>query len=391
MAGSATAEGFLDGSCRAFVFALAAGLGLGCGARPTPAPGVPAATPGAEAATSVGTTLAPLTERERKLEAELRRDVEQLSKEIGERNTDKKWELASAADYIANELENAGYSLDRQGFEVGEVLAQNLGVELPGGDLGNEIVVVGAHYDSAPGTPGADDNASGAAALLALARGLSRSRHARTLRLVAFANAEPPYFRTPQMGSLVWAKRAAARGEKIVAMISIDSIGYFSDAANSQRRHAQGAADYPSTGDFIAVEGNPASKELVMRLRGALDQHASLPALGAALPDASDETGTSDHWSFWQVGYPAVILTDTAKLRYPQYHRADDTPDKLDFSRMARVVAGLEGALEVLLANDKKVVQASCSDCCAGRRELCCADDAGKTEAQSIGQRQRAH
>src|SRR5262249_31665391 len=161
---------------------------------------------------------------------------------------------------------------------------------------GNEIVIVGAHYDSALGTPGADDNASGTAALLALARGLSRSRHERTLRLVAFANAEPPYARTPQMGSLVYAKRAAARGEKIVAMTSIDSIGSHSDAPNSQRRHAQGSDEYPSTGDFVAIEGNAASKQLVLHLVSAFDKHASIAVQGAPLPDGSDGAGASDHW-----------------------------------------------------------------------------------------------
>jgi hypothetical protein len=361
MAGSAKAVGFRDGKrvLAAAALLLAPAAGFGCGAKPGAAVAAPGAAPSSAALSGGETPLEPLTEREKKLEAELRRDVEQLSKEIGERNTDKKWELASAADYIAGELENAGYGLDRQGFEVGEVVAQNLGVELPGGDLGNEIVVVGAHYDSGLGTPGADDNASGAAAILALARGLSRSRHGRTLRLVAFANAEPPHLRTPQMGSLVWAKRAAARGEKIVAMISVDSIGFYSQAPNSQRRRAQGDGDYPTTGDFVAVEGNAASKQLVDRVLGSFANHASISAHGAAFPDGAEGAAAGDQWAFWQVGYPAVIVTDTPSLRYPHHRRPEDTPDKLDFGRMARVVAGLEAALAELLAGERKTVQAS--------------------------------
>jgi Zn-dependent M28 family amino/carboxypeptidase len=238
------------------------------------------------------------------------------------------------------------------------VLAQNLGVELPGADLGHEIVIVGAHYDSALGTPGADDNASGAAALLALARGFSGARPARTLRLVAFANAEAPHFRTPQMGSLVYAKRSAARGEKVVAMISIDSIGYYSDAPNSQRR-ADSTARYPSTGDFVAVEGNEASKALVDRVLGAFLNYASISAHGAALRPDSEGAGASDDWAFWQVGYPAVTVTDTASFRNPHRHRSEDTEEKLDFARMARVVAGLEGAIGELAQFGKKQLQAT--------------------------------
>jgi hypothetical protein len=341
------------------VILLTAWLALGCAARAggaQNAPGEGSSNSGSETRRSPER---PLTEREQKLMAELRRDVEQLSKQIGERNTNKKWELASAADYVAGELEAAGYRLDRQGFEVGEVLAQNLGVELPGAELGHEIVIVGAHYDSGLGTPGADDNASGAAALLALARALSGSRPSRTLRLVAFANAEAPHFRTPQMGSLVYAKRSAARGEKVVAMISIESIGYYSDAPNSQRHRKQNSARYPSTGDFVAVEGNEASKALVDRVLGAFLNHASISAHGAALPADSEATGTSDEWAFWQVGYPAVTVTDTASLRNPHSRRPEDTPDKLDFARMARVVAGLQGAIGELAQMGKQQAQAA--------------------------------
>jgi hypothetical protein len=287
----------------------------------------------------------PLTARETALVKELRRDVEQLAASIGERNADKKWELASASDYVAGELEAAGYYLERQGFEVGEIVAQNLGVELKGGGQGDDIVVVGAHYDSAPGTPGADDNASGTAALLALARTLKDARPARTLRLVAFANQEAPYFKTPGMGSLVYAKRSAARGERIIAMISIESIGYYSDTPGSQRTPSGLSARYPSVGDFVAVVGNEGSRPLVDRVLRTFLSHASIGAQGAASSPQIAGVSVSDHWAFWQVGYQAVMLTDTADFRNPHHHAAGDTPDKLDFERMARVVAGLEGVI----------------------------------------------
>jgi len=305
----------------------------------------PAAAAEPARAESVRRSEKPLTDREAKLVKELRRDVEQLAASIGERNADKKWELASASHYVAGELEAAGYTLDRQGFEVGEIVAQNLGVELRGGQQGEDIVVVGAHYDSAQGTPGADDNASGTAALLSLARTLRGARPSRTLRLVAFANQEAPYFKTPGMGSLVYAKRSAARGERIVAMVSIESIGYFSDAPGSQRTPSGLSERFPPVGDFVAVVGNEVSRPLVDRVLHSFLAHASIGAQGAASPPQVDAVSVGDHWAFWQVGYQAVMLTDTRDFRNPQHHRAGDTPDKLDFERMARVVAGLEGVV----------------------------------------------
>jgi hypothetical protein len=330
---------------------------LGCsGARP-PATLEPASSESRPAITKTPDgALPPLSERERALGTELRRDVEKLSKEIGERNAGKKWELASASDYVAGELEAAGYTLDRQGYEVGEIVAQNLEVGVSGGQRGEEVIVVGAHYDSAPGTPGANDNASGGAALLALARRFREARPARTLRFVAFANQEAPFFQTKDMGSVVYAKRAAARGDKIVGMLSIESIGYFSDAADSQRYPAGLAGRYPTTGNFIAILGNEGSRSLVDRVLSAFLRHGSISAQGVALTKDAESAAAGDDWSFWQVGYPAVLVTDTASLRYPHHHKGEDTPDKLDFERMARVVAGLEGTIGELadVADDSR-------------------------------------
>jgi hypothetical protein len=329
---------------------LAASAGCG-GARPAESTLAPASSPTGGPGTDgrASGPLPPLSAKERALGSELRKDVEQLSKAIGERNADKKWELASASDYIAGELEGAGYVLDRQGYEVGEIVAQNLEVVVPGAAKGEEVVVVGAHYDSARGTPGANDNASGGAALLALARRFREARPARTLRFVAFANQEAPFFQTADMGSVVYAKRAAARGDKIVGMLSIESIGYYSDAVDSQRHPAGLAGTYPTTGNFIAILGNEASRSLVDRVLSTFLRHGSISAQGATLSKAGESAAAGDDWSFWQVGYPAVVVTDTASLRYPHHHKSDDTPDKLDFERMARVVAGLEGAIGELV------------------------------------------
>jgi hypothetical protein len=292
--------------------------------------------------------LPPLTEVEKQLLPGLRRHVAELSHTIGERNASKMWELAGAADYLATELEKAGYEVDRQGYEVGEIAAQNLTVELQGAEQGREIVVVGAHYDSAEGTPGADDNASGVAAVLELARLFRGASPKRTLRFALFSTEEPPYFQTENMGSLRWAKRAAAAGETVVAMLSLESIGFFCDQPRCQKTPEGVAADVPDRGDFIAVVGNEANAKLVDRVLHAIIENGSIPAHGAAWRQDLPGVAWSDQWSFWRVGYPAVMVTDTAPFRNPNYHRASDTFETLDFERMTRVVAGLQGVIREL-------------------------------------------
>ncbi len=335
---------------RAFASGLALVL-ISCGAA-APAPSrAPSAAP--EPAEDGAAVAAALTPREQALEAELRADVTALVK-IGERNVDKKWELASAADWLADRIEATGLGLHREGYEVGEVAAQNLAVEVRGGALAQELIVVGAHYDSAPGSPGADDNASGVAALLALARHFSKAQPARTLRFVWFVNEEPPYFQTPQMGSMVYAKALAARGEQAVAMVSVESIGVFSDAPGSQRYPGALAAKHPTVGNFIAVVGDERSAPLVDRFAAAMKKSASLPVESDSLPADLPGVGWSDHWAFWQIGVPAIMVTDTAPFRYAHYHKPTDTLEQLDFARMARVTHGMEVALEQL-ANDKEL------------------------------------
>ncbi len=212
---------------------LFACIASACAAAP-PAPGPSQPKPVPAAAPAAG--LPPLSERERVIADELRSDVAQLAGKIGERNADKKWELASAADWLVESLEKIGYAVARDGHEIDGVLVQNLSVQIRGGSAADEVVVVGAHYDSATGSPGANDNASGVAALLALARRYQTASADRTLRFVFFANEEPPYFQTPKMGSLLYARGLVVRRENVVAMLSLESIGVYSDAAGSPTR-----------------------------------------------------------------------------------------------------------------------------------------------------------
>lgn len=284
---------------------------------------------------------APLTTGQQTLRDELARDVQKLAGEIGERNVSHYRELSAAADFIAQSFAQAGLRPERFGYDVSGRLCENIEAGIAG--KAEEIVVLGAHYDSVTGSPGANDNGSGVAALLALARRFAGKQPGRTLRFVAFANEEPGYFQTEQMGSWVYANRCRARGERIAAMISLETIGYFSDEPGSQKYPLPGLGLlYPTTGNFIAFVANTKSRTLLRKALAGFRQFASLPSEGAALPGGVPGVGWSDHWAFWQHDYPAFMITDTAPFRYPHYHARSDTPDQLNYEKMARLVSGLE-------------------------------------------------
>ncbi|MEA2464856.1 MAG: hypothetical protein QOJ98_2603 [Acidobacteriota bacterium] len=280
----------------------------------------------------------------------LRRDVAALCA-IEERNTLVPENLAHAAKLIEGELSSAGYEVERQTYDVSRdaVRADNLIVELRGTSRPEEIVVIGAHYDCVPGTVGADDNATGVAALLALARRFADAKPARTLRFVAFVNEEPPHFQSRDMGSWQYAKRCRDRREKIVAMVSLETIGYYDDARGSQQYPAPLAALYPDTGNFIGFASNVGSRALLSRCIKAFRAATPFPAESTAMPEAIPGIGWSDQWSFWQFGWSAIMVTDTAPFRNPHYHRPSDRPGTLDYERLAHVVDGLGGVVSDLI------------------------------------------
>jgi hypothetical protein len=298
--------------------------------------------------------LPPADDALNRLADELQRDIAQLAVQIGERNVLRRpRELAQAAEYIEAEFRAAGYDVKRQEYEVFRATCWNLEAETPGAARPDELVVIGAHYDSVVGTAGANDNASGVAAALALARTFSDRQSDRTIRFVAFVNEEPPYFQTKNMGSRVYARRCRQRGEKVVAMLSLETIGYYSDAPGSQQYPAPFSLFYPSTGNFIGIVGNVKSRDLVRQVVGTFRQSEKFPCEGGALPAVIPGIGLSDHWSFWQEGYPAAMVTDTAMYRYPYYHEPQDTIDKIDFDRLARVVRGLQAVVAALARADE--------------------------------------
>jgi len=286
--------------------------------------------------------LQPLTAQEIDLRDALRRDVEKLAGEIGERNVWHYRSLAAAADFLEVSLAESFDDVRRHGYEVSGMSCHNIEVEIQGSDRADEIVIIGAHYDSVEGSPGANDNATGAAGVLALARLLAGRRTSRTLRFVEFVNEEPPYFQSSKMGSVIYARHCSNRGERIVAMLSLETIGYYSDEKGSQHYPFPFGLFYPSIGNFIAFVGNTASARLVCDVVASFRRHTKYPSEGGALPGFIPGIGFSDQWAFWQEGYPAVMVTDTALFRYPYYHAPGDTPEKVQYDPLARVVAGLE-------------------------------------------------
>lgn len=293
-----------------------------------------------------------LREDERELRHRLERHVSRLALQIGERNVWHYAELEAAAAYIHDNLRELGYLPDTQAYESQGKVVKNLAAEQVGSSLPQEIVVIGAHYDSVRGSPGANDNGSGVAAMLEIARLLKGQAMRRTVRFVAFVNEEPPFSYTQEMGSRVYATQVRKRNERIIAMLALETIGYYSDATGSQRYPFPFNFFYPSTANFIGFIGNLSSRHLVRQSLSAFRRSTSFPSEGVAAPGWMTGIGWSDHWSFWQAGYPAIMITDTALFRYAHYHASTDTPNRLDYRRTARVVKGLSHVVKAL-ANEQ--------------------------------------
>lgn len=285
--------------------------------------------------------LPPATPAEREAAARLRADVEVLAGRIGPRDVEHPQALRAAAEHVATALTAAGYPVRRQPYRAGGQEVENIEATKRGAARPEEIVVVGAHYDSAPTTPGADDNASGTAVMLEVARRLAERPLPRTVRFVGFVNEEPPFFKQPDMGSLVYAQASRAAGERVVAMLSLEMLGYYDPTPGAQRYPPPLGAAYPDTGDFVAFVGDFGARGLVHAAVALFRQHARFPSEALAGPAFVQGVDFSDHWSFRQVGYPAIMVTDTAFYRNPHYHEPSDTPATLDYDRMARVTLGL--------------------------------------------------
>lgn len=303
--------------------------------RPNAALVVPAAGHSAE--------LAALTDR-------LQGHVRKLAGGIGERNVFRPQALHAAADYLRAQWTSQGYQVVSQSYEVRGVRSENLEVTLPGAAWPREIILIGAHYDSVRGSPGANDNASGVAALLELSRAMAQAKLRRTVRFVAFVNEEPPFFYGDEMGSAVYAKAARARGDDIRLMVSLEMLGYYSEAPGSQRYPPLLRYFYPDRANFIGFVSNFRSRRQLRELIAAFRAHSDFPAESLATFEFVPGVAWSDQLSFWREGYPALMVTDTAFYRYAHYHSHQDTPDQLDYRAMGRVVMGLQHALGTMAA-----------------------------------------
>lgn len=255
-------------------------------------------------------------------------------------------ELEKSARYIERELTALGYKPAAQIYEADSKAVRNIEVVIEPSDPAQSrgTIVLGAHYDSYGDAPGANDNGTGSAAVLELARLLTdlRSKTDTRIRLVLFTNEEPPYFQTQEMGSYRYARLLAGRREPIIGMISLETLGCFTDEPGSQHYPLPLGMLYPSKGNFIAFVGMIGSRDLVQALVGSFRGHTAFPTVGGVAPGFIPGIDWSDHWSFEEFRYPAVMVTDTAYFRYPHYHRPTDTPDKVDFERLARITHGIE-------------------------------------------------
>jgi hypothetical protein len=254
--------------------------------------------------------------------------------------------LERAAQYIERTLKDLGYALDAQVFTVHGRSVRNIEATREARASGEAVrsLVLGAHYDSYEDSPGANDNGTGVAAVLALARLLKDWQGESTrLRLVLFVNEEPPYYRTADMGSLRYAQRLAERKEPLVGMVSLETLGAFSDKPDSQEYPPPLGVFFPTTANFIAFVGLPGSRGFLHEVMGSFRRHTAFPSVGGVAPDlVVPGVGWSDHWSFDKNGYAAIMITDTALYRYQHYHLPSDTPDKIDYMRLARITKGLE-------------------------------------------------
>jgi len=274
--------------------------------------------------------------------------VRVLAADIGERNIYRPKAYQRAADYIAAQLTGDGYRVERQRFEVEKVTSVNLIATRAGQRSARQVVVIGAHYDSVFDCPGANDNATGVAALLELARRLATAQPARTLRFVAFANEEPPFFLTDNMGSRVYARACRQRGDDIPAMVALESLGCYSEAKGSQKYPLLFNLFYPDRGNFIAFVGNLPAGGMIRRAATAFRAASNVPVETCATFGFVPGVNWSDHDSFWREGWCAFMVTDTAPYRYAHYHERTDTPDKVNYDILARVTVGLESVVRDL-------------------------------------------
>lgn len=294
----------------------------------------------------------PLTTGEIDLSSRLRNHVHFFSMDVGERNWQNYEGLERAINYIEQQFKKAGLNVKRLPYKFQGEIFYNVEAVLKGNEPSNPAILIGAHYDSAEGSPGANDNATGVAALIELAHLLKKEKITRTIKFVSFANEEAPYFNTGKgMGSIEYIRSLKNPKASIQCMIALETIGFYSERQGSQEYPPVVSMFYPGKGNFIAFVGNISSGKLVRTLIKTFRQDSTIPSEGAVLPSFVPGVSFSDHRSFWEAGIPALMITDTAFYRDPEYHLHTDTAERLNYDQMARVVSGLSRAIFDLARN----------------------------------------
>jgi Zn-dependent M28 family amino/carboxypeptidase len=276
--------------------------------------------------------------------------VTELSTRYPSRNGLNPPALHGAAAYVEQEFRALGYRVESHHYPSDGVLVRNIAVVKQGQEPSRPCLVLGAHYDSVIGTPGADDNASGIAAVLELARLLKDQPNRRTIHFVAFTHEEPPYFYTRHMGSRHYAQELKEQNVTVHAMFSLEMLGYAGERMPQSYPFPllRQLGGYPRYGNYLALVGNLRSRHLLARVKKLMRTHCSVGVESLCAPGFLPPVFLSDHASFWRHGYPALLVTDTAFLRNPHYHLGSDMADTLNYGFLADVVCGLTRTIRAM-------------------------------------------
>ncbi len=289
------------------------------------------------------------------LEERLGGHVVRLSESRVGRNIIAADSLTPARNYIANQFKSIGFNPEYQSYDIEGDEYSNIIIDIPSSVKGAPVLIVGAHYDSVENSPGANDNASGVAALIEIGRYFSINQPLHNhLRLIAFANEEPPFFHTDEMGSLIYAKTLSGKDETVLGMISLETIGYYTEAKGSQKYPRFFDRLYSDQGNFLSFVGNFQSRNLLTSSIALFRKQSKVPSQGVVSPAFVPGVGWSDHWSFWKAGFNAIMVTDTALYRYQHYHETSDTPEKLNYQQYAKVVYGLYKVIEGIVSQSNE-------------------------------------
>lgn len=287
-------------------------------------------------------TLPPLSPEQLTLKQNVQAHIEELAGKIGPRNITHYQSLIKAQSYIQQQFVTLGYQPKILSYKTGDLDFSNIEIEIPGSSNSKKIIVIGAHYDTVFNSPGADDNTSGVAALIELSRFFKNHPPKHTIRMVAFVNEESPFFMSSKMGSYQYVKYIIKHEIPIAAMISLESLGYYSQAKNSQGYPWFLNFFYPDQANFIGFVSNIHSRHLLYKVLGNFRDIAKFPSEGLIGISLIPGVSWSDQWAFWKNRIPAIMITDTTFYRSPYYHQTTDLPQTIDYDSLTRVVSGLQ-------------------------------------------------